>query len=277
MRAGVNSTVSWADYWNRRTTIYVNARHRRVHYERVSQDLLKCLPGPGARVVDYGCGDSLYAHLLAGACDHLFLCDSAPAVRESLAARYSGCPNVSVITPEQFERLDAGTIDAIVANSVIQYLSATQFAQLLSVSREKLSPEGRLVLGDVVPRRVGPLRDAVALLKLAGTNGFLLSAAVGLVKSCFSDYPRVRREAGFLQFEEAELLRELEQAGFAAKRYRPNIGHSAARMTFLAVVRADCDAARLRPAPEPTGPASLLCPPGGSDAATAGLEGSAGP
>ena len=72
------------------------------------------------------------------------------------------------------------------------------------------------------------------LFRFAAANGFLLAAAVGLVKSSLSSYPRLRREAGFLQFDEAEMLRQLEQAGFVAERHYPNIGHNTARMTFVA-------------------------------------------
>lgn len=228
--------MTWAEYWNQETTIYVSARHRCVHYEGISRDILKHVPGPGARVVDYGCGDTLAAHQVAAACGHLFLCDSASTVRQRLAARYAGYPNISVISPEQFELLDPGSIDTIVVNSVIQYLSAAEFAHLLSISRHKLSSAGCLVLGDIIPRHVGPLRDAIELFRFAGANGFLVSAATGLVKSCLSTYPRLRREAGILQFDETETLRELEQAGFVAERHYPNIGHNTARMTFLATV-----------------------------------------
>jgi hypothetical protein len=226
--------VSWAEYWNRKTTIYVNARHSGVHYERISRDILKHVPGPGARVVDYGCGDTLSAHKVAAACRHLFLCDAASTVRASLAARYAGCSNISVISPLEYERLDAGSVDTIIVNSVVQYLSAAEFSRLLASARDKLSCEGCLVLGDIVPRHVSPLRDAMELLRFAVANGFLLAAAVGLVKSSLSSYPRLRREAGFLQFDEAEMLRQLEQAGFVAERRYPNIGHNTARMTFVA-------------------------------------------
>ena len=230
----LSDVVTWAEYWNRETTIYVNARHRRVHYERVARDILEYVPGPGARVVDYGCGDTLCAHAVAAACGHLFLCDSAPTVRASLAARYAGCANISVIGPQEFEHLDAGSVDTIVVNSVVQYLSAAVFARLLANARDKLSRDGCLVLGDIVPRHVGPLRDAMELFRFAAANGFLLAAAVGLVKSSLSSYPRLRREAGFLQFDEAEMLRQLEHAGFVAERRYPNIGHNTARMTFVA-------------------------------------------
>ena len=99
--------MTWIEYWNQDTTIYVSARHKRVHYQRVACDILCHVPGQHALVVDYGCGDTLNAERVASACGHLFLCDAAPIVRERLSARYAGCANVSVISPEQFEQLDA--------------------------------------------------------------------------------------------------------------------------------------------------------------------------
>jgi len=193
-------------------------------------------------------------------------------VRRSLAARYAGCPNISIIAPEQFEQLESGTIDTIVINSVVQYLTAVEFAHLLSISRDKLSRDGRLVLGDIIPRHVGLLRDATELFKLASANGFLLSAAVGLVKLYFSNYRRLRREAGFLQFDEMEILQELKQAGFAAERCHPNMGHNTARMAFLATVQ---NSYQIAPINERLGPNAAGLSRGEHDArrgATAGRQ-----
>ena len=94
----------------------------------------------------------------------------------------------------------------IVANSVIQYLSASELAHFLAVSRDKLSRGGRLVLADVIPRHVGMVRDVAELLKFAAANGFLLAAGAGLVRSFFSNYRQVRQQLGLLQFEEAEIV-----------------------------------------------------------------------
>jgi hypothetical protein len=231
--------MTWVEFWNRETTIYVSDRHKCVHYGLIAHDLLRYVPRPDARVVDYGCGDTPSAQAVAARCGHLYLCESASVVRERLAARYAACPSISVISPQQFADLAPGTIDTVVLNSVVQYLSAAEFRDLLALARGKLTSAGRLVLGDVIPRRVGPLNDAGALLKLAAANGFLLAAVVGLVRSALSSYPRVRRELGFLQFEEAEMLCELAQAGYAAHREHPNIGHSTVRMTFVATPRRD--------------------------------------
>lgn len=241
--------MTWADYWNGETTIYVNARHKSVHYEVVARDVLQYLPSTNARVVDYGCGEALSAQRIADACSHLLLCDSAPRVRERLAARYAGRSNIGVISPAEFEELPAGTIDMIVVNSVVQYLSASELERLLAISRDKLSQTGRLLIADLIPRHVGPLRDAMELMKFAGRNGFLVSAAAGLVKSYFSSYRHKRNRLGLLRFEEAEIMALLSRSGFAAERRYPNVGHNARRMTLLAVP-ADRQAVPRNPPPE---------------------------
>lgn len=229
--------MSWAEYWNGRTTIYVNARHQSVHYETIARDIVACVPGPRARVVDYGCGDALSAHVVADACAQLYLCESAESTRGRLIGRYASQPKIAVVSPQQFAALPPGTIDLIVANSVIQYLSAAELADFLTFARDKLAPGGQLVLADVIPRHIGIVQDAVELLRFAAANGFFFAAGVGLVRSFFSNYRQVRQRLGLLQFDEAEMLDLLAQSGFSAHRRTPNMGHNAHRMTFVASPR----------------------------------------
>jgi SAM-dependent methyltransferase len=224
----------WADYWNGKTTVYANERHKRVHYEGIARDIMALLPGREARVVDYGCGEALFADRVADACAHLYLCDAAPNVRDRLAARYASNPKIDVISVEQFDALPADSADLIVANSVIQYLSRAQLEHFLRVARDKLSSGGRLVIADVIPKAIGPLQDATELLRFAASNGFLFPAAVGLGRSFFSSYRRVRQQLGLLQFDEPEMLDLLARFGFDARRHYPNMGHNRRRMTFLA-------------------------------------------
>jgi hypothetical protein len=233
--ADTGNTVNWTEYWNQETSLYVNERHRRVHYDLVTREILDYVPARNARLVDYGCGDTLTAHRLASVCDHLFLCDAAPRVRERLSARYGDQPNITVIAPPQFEQLQPHSLGMIVVNSVIQYLSRPQVINLLDLSHAKLGSGGLLLLADIVPSQVGPFRDASELLKFAAGSGFLLPALFGLVRSYFSPYREIRRSSGFLQFEEAEIMQLLREKGFDPRRQPRNIGHNAARMTFLAV------------------------------------------
>ena len=230
--------MSWTEYWNKETTVYVNDRHKRVHYERIAQDVRRLVPGPSARVVDYGCGEASSAEQVAAACGQLLLCDSAESVRNRLAARYADRENIDVISPEAFEALPAGSIDMIVVNSVVQYLSRAEFGRLLRVWAGKLKPGGQLVLADIVPPDVSPYADAFQLMKFAAANGFATAALVGLVRSYVSDYRKVRERLGFLQVSEAEVLRAMTEAGFAPRRHTPNIGHNARRMTFVGTLSA---------------------------------------
>jgi hypothetical protein len=122
----------------------------------------------------------------------------------------------------------------IVVNSLVQYLSLDEFRHLLGTWRAKLKPDGRLVLADVIPPDVSPVTDARALLSFAWQGGFVVHAALGLARTIFSDYRKVRGELGLAQYEEAEMIELLSDMGFSAERRKLNMGHNQARMTFVA-------------------------------------------
>ena len=235
LRHGDNMT--WSDYWNGATTVYANARHKSVHYDVVAREFEAYLQVPGARVVDYGCGEALSAHRVADGCAQLWLCDGATRVRYSLYERYANRQDIEIISPRLFEQLPSGTVDLIVVNSVIQYLSMAEFVRFLAVARGKLSARGHLVLADVLPRQLGAHLDASELLKFAKKNGFLLSAVGGLARSFFSSYRTTRSQCGLLRLDEAEMLGVLAQAGFIGRRRLRNFGHNNHRMTFEAVLQ----------------------------------------
>jgi len=230
--------MSWREYWNSDTPIYVNDRHKSVHYARIAQDLLDLEPGPTSRVLDYGSGEALSADRIASAVGHLYLSDGAPLVRQRMAQRFGGIANISILAPEEMDRIPDGSLDLIVVNSLLQYLQAADLTAALQVWRSKLKPDGRLLIADVVPRDVGPLTDAFALLRLAAGNGFLTAAMTGLVRTALSDYARKRAELGLSTYTEAEMLGILDRAGLSAVRHHPNLGHNQARMAFMASPKA---------------------------------------
>ena len=101
--------------------------------------------------------------------------------------------------------------------------------------RRKLKPTGVLVVADVIPPDVSPLRDAAALLWFGLKGGFLLAAIGGLVRTALSDYRKVRAQLGLATYSELEFTAILADQGFIADRVRPNFGHNQGRMTFRAV------------------------------------------
>lgn len=229
---------TWSDFFNGEHAIYVNDRHRALHDRRVAQDVAALVRelrhSLDAKVLDYGCGEATQARLVAAECGTLLLSDAAPALRGRLAARHGGDPRIRVLAPEEVRALPDASLDIVVVNSLLQYLTQNEFLALADIAFDKLQPGGRLVLGDVIPPELGPIADAAALLRLSWTGGFVLAALTGLARIALSDYRRLRQELGLTRYDEEEMVILLRTAGFEARRHRPNIGHNQRRMTFLA-------------------------------------------
>src|SRR4051812_23745513 len=92
---------NWLDFWGSANTIYVNVRHRDVHFRLIADQIAAYVPGSDAQVLDYGCGAALHADRVAAAARRLVLCDGVEKVRKDLAARYGGHPRISVKSPDE--------------------------------------------------------------------------------------------------------------------------------------------------------------------------------
>jgi SAM-dependent methyltransferase len=155
-------------------------------------------------------------------------------VRAKLARRFADKGNIRVLAPDQVERLPDASIDLLVANSLVQYLTPAELDRLLAVWRRLLTPGGALIVADVIRPGVGVMTDTVALLRYAARNGFFVAAVIGVARTVFSGYRRLRAELGISCYGEAEFLAKLAAAGFAAERLPFNLEHNPARMTFRA-------------------------------------------
>jgi SAM-dependent methyltransferase len=226
-------TPDWILFWDSKHSIYVNARHHAAHYRRIVEDTLRYVQS-GGTVLDYGCGEALAADRLAAVAGRLVLCEAAPNVRAALASRFAQNPKIEVRSPDEVAGLPAHSFDFILLHSVAQYLTPAELDGLFARFRDLLKPGGLLVVGDVIPPRVSALTDALTLLRFGAREGFFLAAVLGLGRTLFSSYWRLRSELGLTRYSEPEMLAKLRSAGFLTKRANDNIGHNPARMSFLA-------------------------------------------
>jgi SAM-dependent methyltransferase len=229
-----NQARDWVSFWDKAHSIYVNARHFDVHYRDIAAGILALLPAADLRVLDYGCGEALHADRVAARAAKLYLCESAPTVREHLSQRFGANGKIVVVAPEDVARMAEASLDVIVANSLVQYLASAEFDRLLALWRRLLAPGGVLIVGDVIPPNVSPLSDVLALLRYAARNGFFFAAIFGLARTLVSDYRAVRSKLGIACYSEAEFLARLAGAGFAPERLAVNLEHNPARMSFRA-------------------------------------------
>ena len=225
----------WEDFWAGDHAIYVNPRHRQVHYARLARDLTALIRRRDRPLVlDWGCGDALNAPVVAEACSELMLYDAVPAVQQRLFTRFSGRKGIRVLDTPAWEVLHAASVDMIVLNSVAQYLGRDELGRVLDDFRRVLKPDGEVILADIIRPDAGLVADIAALLGPAARNGYLIAACVGLVKTFFSEYRRLRKTAGFSCYDETEFLGILSRHGFAGERLRHNVGFNRQRMTFRA-------------------------------------------
>jgi SAM-dependent methyltransferase len=224
----------WLKFWDGSHSIYVNARHRDVHYRLIARQIAELAPSPRARVLDYGCGEALHADGVAAAAAELLLCDGASRVRAGIAARFAGNPTIRAIAPDEVAQLPDRSLDLIVLHSVAQYLTPDEAAVLFKLFRRLLAADGMLVVSDVIPPSVNAAIDAMALLRFGAANGFLVAAVFGLARTLVSDYWRLRTRYGLTRYGEAAMIEKLAAAGFDAQRAPQNLGHNPARMAFLA-------------------------------------------
>jgi SAM-dependent methyltransferase len=227
--------MDWISFYDfKHSVIYVNERHRDVHYRTIAEDIRGYVPPHSANVLDYGCGEATSADLVAAGASHLTLVEAAPNVRAALAARYAGNPKISVLTPDEAMTRPLGSFDLIVMHSVAQYLTAVELDRLLGVFQRLVKPDGLVIIGDIVPPRLAAPAAAMSLLRFGAANGFFWAAVGGLIRIFLSDYFRLKKTHGLSHYTEAEMLKRLNAAGYTAKRAERNIGHNQWRMTFLA-------------------------------------------
>ena len=232
--SAVRHMTTWREFWDSPHSIYVNDRHKHVHYRDIAEQAAAFVPSERARVLDYGCGEAMHADIVAAAASSLTLSDAAPSVRAAIAARFSANPKIKVLAPEEVERLPDSAFDLIVANSLVQYLGPYELDRLLALWRRLLASGGMLIVADVIPPQVGPVSDGLALIRYAAAHGFLFAAVAGMTRTAASRYLRLRNALGIARYGETEFLEKLRAAGFAAERLPRNLEQNQARMTFRA-------------------------------------------
>jgi hypothetical protein len=92
--AGPAAMDEWIAYYDSPHTIYASELHRDVHFQKIARDIIGYVSSPDAVVLDYACGEALFAGRVADACGKLYLAEPAPGVRGRLIARFA--PNTKI-------------------------------------------------------------------------------------------------------------------------------------------------------------------------------------
>jgi SAM-dependent methyltransferase len=221
---------SWLVFWDNPHSIYVNARHKDVHYRQIAKEIAALVPGPEARLLDYGSGEALHADIIAAAAGELLLCDGAPGVRAGLEELFATNQKIRVLAPHEVARLPEHSVDVIVLHSVAQYLTAPDADALFAMFRRLLKSDGLLVVSDVIPANLGAATDAWALLRFGAANGFYWPRWPASFAHFFRITGNCARASVYCVTAKALCSRSSPLRGYSAKRVAANIGHNQSRM-----------------------------------------------
>ena len=140
---------------------------------------------------------------------------------------------IEILNEAMLNALPAQSLDFVIINSVVQYLSHQQLGAALDLLRAKLKPGGVLAIGDVIPVNDTALADTLALFRFAWDGGFVFAAFTGVVRTVFSDYRKLRDRLGLTRYTPEEFIKLSAAHGFSAQRAARNIGHNQGRMLFI--------------------------------------------
>ena len=226
-------TADWLAFWDTSHPIYVNARHKDVHYRLIAQAIARAGAGAcrararlrlrrgAARRSGRGGGRRTPAvRRRAGRArrDRRALCRQSENPRARAGGGRSACRSIRSISS-----------CCIRSRSTSRRRKPARCSQC---STGCCRADGVLVVSDVIPPNVPAVTDALALLRFGAANGFLFAALAGLVRTRLSDYWRLRTRFGLTRYSEAAMIEKLAAAGFTARRAADNIGHNQARMAF---------------------------------------------
>lgn len=225
---------TWLSYWDAPNRIFANERHKLANYDVIFAGVRPHLPGRSGSVLDWGCGDALAAARIADQAGTVFLYDPAPSTRDRLGTHFGSHPRIHILSDSSLAEVATASIDLIIVNSVVQYLSTEDFNEALRLFYILLRPGGAVLLGDIITPGTATLDHVATFLRFAWSRGFLLSAISALVQTFSSPYRKLQREIGLTAYAPAEMHDILRNRGFIAEQLSRNVAVSDLRSSYLA-------------------------------------------
>jgi cyclopropane fatty-acyl-phospholipid synthase-like methyltransferase len=188
------------------------------------------------RVLDFGCGFGFVVALLAPLVSEVWWWDQSPNMRaaasRATAELYNTRPYDLSPSPLLGDKTDRGTFDLILVNSVAQYMTPDELWSWIGRWRDVLSPDGRIVLSDLIPHEHGQLSDMMDLFRFAALHGSPFRAATQALGDV-GGYRRASRAVPLVRVGARDLTRHASDAGLETRVLPRNLTQFKKRWTAL--------------------------------------------
>lgn len=217
---------NWIDYWGNETQ-FVCDHHKHLSYEAIYRDLQGYL-NISDKILDFGCGDALFAEKLSEQCTNLYLYDASQPIQDRLKERFK-INNIHIINDYK----KAENLSLIIISSVSQYIYQEDFLNILRDLRSSLSQNGKIIISDLIPDKNSILIESLDLLKISINNRFLCRAIIKMILSLIGNYGKVRRLIPLTKYNLKSFKKSCEILGFMFQEENINLGLNANRKTVI--------------------------------------------
>jgi trans-aconitate methyltransferase len=179
-------------------------------------------------VLDYGCGYGHAAMPLAKRVGQLWIWDYSEPMRRFATQYLSVMPNVKLWQPNSNEVL----FDVIWINSVVQYMTAASFLEVLQQLATRIKPTGKIVVSDLIPPTLPFYSDVLSLLRFSLRKGYFLKAfrrAFALRKR----YSTLAESSPLYHPTREEVLNLAAKAGLVGEYLPTNLTHFRGREAVI--------------------------------------------
>ena len=215
---------NWIDYWSSETQFACDL-HKVMGYQAVFEDLRPYVKDSDI-VLDFGCGEALFAEKLSQHCRQLFLYDKAQSILDKLS--FAESSNIHVI--QSYNVLKS--LDLVLISSVSQYLTKSEFKKTLQELLPLMSENGQIIISDVIPFKNSIPREAIDLMMLAFKYKFLTKAILKMIKSYFGNYYRLRKKNPLTKYDYNSFKEMMHSPDLEIRLEKFNIGLNNNRLTF---------------------------------------------
>jgi SAM-dependent methyltransferase len=160
--------MSWVEYWSEPRYGSAYLKRAAQHYAESVQRILPFTPDMA--VLDFGAGQGFAAEFLAPRVRELHLTDASESVMQRAAARNARFPNATHTAIANGQSLVGpfapGSLDVILVNSVLQYLTPEDVVRRFGEFHAILKPHGKVILSDIVTEEHSLWRDLGSVFML---------------------------------------------------------------------------------------------------------------
>lgn len=203
----------WFSFWSKNPKLFGIVMQKNAVY--FADKLLKRkVIQAGDRVLDIGCGPGFLAEQLEDKVKQYYGVDVSENCIQSCREKFSGKPHVQFMqigsadnenSLAHFEN-HGMQFDVIVILSVVQYFSDLHKVEmLLSHCKKILSPNGKIILSDVIQSDKGLLKDAFSVLVDSIRKNYFFSFLQFMYQARFSKYNELRIKHNLLNISQESI------------------------------------------------------------------------